>query len=170
MNITDAIQTLQARNQSYVDRKGKEDSYSNKSDEIINSIIEYYNAAETQKQTITELQSECDRLNILLKIWGVDPNEYKAMNILFLKALFFHLFINEKIPQREYDYHMQILLSHFNAETMISGYINMLKAYAETGLEIFKISHPQLERYFSNDISNDTLNTLEENFYDGNIN
>lgn len=169
MDITKAIQTLQARNQSYVDRKGKEDSYSKKSDEIINSIIEYYNATESQKQTITDLQNECDRLNILLKIWGVDPGEYKLMNILFLKALYFHFFLNDKIPLREYDHHMEILLNHFSNESILNSYKTILSGYAETGQEFFKKNYPELSKYFNKNLTPDILTILETDFYDGNI-
>lgn len=173
MTILQAIKALQARNQSYVDRKGKDDDYSRKSDKIINAIIDFYMSAKSYEndiqlinQEITQLIDEIQKYKHFLSIFGFQDSISK------IHPDFIKIIVRENVHQQYINEFGQFTIHNLfneieNIKTETQAFLFPIEVYWSTRDPFYKKAYQDHTDFFNDidEISDTDLQAFENIYY-----
>jgi hypothetical protein len=162
-----AFEKLKARNQSYVNKYGK-NSYSRVTDDILKDLADYFNTSET-------LSEENRKLKTILDIFGVPWSLVKDYPANYLQFFLQGLITEKGRPLQPGQFAIDFIASNYRKhQEMIDYYVSTIEEYRELnkmGMPEMaeKIFLPELKKYL--DKNNESLRSqITTDYYAGNIN
>ena len=155
LNFLKAIEILKSRNQSFVDKNGVSD-YSKQSDQIINSMIDFYMKSKALEANIQNLNNQVSKFvdqnlkyKLFLSVFGLPVNDIDKIDYNILKVIDREN-IAAKFAELYGFFSIELLFLEIeNIQFQVRTFLFPITAYYETLSPDLKKLYPEHTEFFN---------------------